>query len=121
MDENPDYNEQNASALPAEIVRIKKEEKLQIYNPEDVDIFYDALSHLDFQGQVSKDYEDNFSLEDSTKIKNLLNQNGHSKNICWNKIFCSSLKEEPPESQTLGHFWDKNWMPLIKNELLFII
>ena len=58
MDENPDYNEQNATALPAEIVRIKKEEKLQIYNPEDVDIFYDAVSHLDFQGQVSKDYED---------------------------------------------------------------
>ena len=68
MDENPDYNEQNATALPAEIVRIKKEEKLQIYNPEDVDIFYDALSHLDFQGQVSKDYEDNFSLQDSTKV-----------------------------------------------------
>ena len=55
------------------------------------------------------------------KIKNLLNQNGHSMNICWNKLLCSSLKEEPPESQTLGHFWDKNWMPLIKNEFLFII
>ena len=42
--------------------------ELQIYNPEDVDIFYDALSHLDFQGQVSKDYEDNFSLQDSTRV-----------------------------------------------------
>ena len=57
----------------------------------------------------------------NTKIKNLLNQNGHSMNICWNKLLCSSLKEEPPERQTLGHFWDKNWMPLIKNEFLFII
>ena len=50
-----------------------------------------------------------------------LNQNGHSKNICRNKLFCSSLKEEPPESQTLGHFWDKNWMPLRKNEFSYII
>ena len=50
-----------------------------------------------------------------------LNQNGHSKNICRNKLFSSSLKKEPPESQTLGHFWDKNWMPLIKNEFCFII
>ena len=30
-------------------------------------------------------------------------------------------KGEPPESQALGHFGDKNWMPLIKNEFLFII
>ena len=57
----------------------------------------------------------------NTKIKNLLNQNGHSMNICWNKLLSSSLKEVPPESQTFRHFWDKNWMPLMKNEFLFII
>ena len=38
--------------------RNMKLSELQIYDPEDVDIFYDALSHLDYQGQVSKDYED---------------------------------------------------------------
>ena len=48
--------------------RNMKLSELQIYDPEDVDIFYDALSHLDYQGQVSKDYEDNFSLQDSTKV-----------------------------------------------------
>ena len=38
--------------------RNMKLSELQIYDPEDVDIFYDASSHLDDQGQVSKDYED---------------------------------------------------------------
>ena len=48
--------------------RNMKLSELQIYDPEDVDIFYDALPHLDNQGQVSKDYEDNFSLQNSTKV-----------------------------------------------------
>ena len=48
--------------------RNMKLSELQIYDPEDVDIFYDALSHLDYQGQVSKDHEDNFSLQDSTNV-----------------------------------------------------
>ena len=48
--------------------RNMKLSELQIYDPEDVDIFYDASSDLGYQGQVSKDYEDNFSLQDSTKV-----------------------------------------------------
>ena len=136
MDENPDYNEQNATALPAEIVCMKKEEKLHIY--EEIGKYYNwSMLNMDVKSPVSKQMKMDMrnktayiTIEPQTEEVELthyvdeakeLNQNGHRKNICRNKLFSSSLKEEPPESQTLGHFWDKNWMPLIKNEFLFII
>ena len=136
MDENPDYNEQNGTSLPDELVCMKKEEKLHIY--EEIGKYYNwSMLNMDVKSPVSKQMKMDMknktvyiTIEPQTEEMELthyvdeakeLNQNGHRKNICRNKLFSSSLKEEPPESQTLGHFWDKNWMPLMKNEFLFII
>ena len=127
MDENPDYNEQNATALPAEIVCMKKEEKLHIY--EEIGKYYNwSMLNMDVKSPVSKQMKMDMknkivyiTIERQTEEMELthyvdeakeLNQNGHRKNICRNKLFSSSLKKEPPESQTLGHFWDKNVLPM---------
>ena len=80
--------------------RNMKLSELQIYDPEDMDIFYDALSHLDFQGQVSKDHEDNFSLQDSTNVTAMETAHpvGTKRNQKQHRGHQASLKQETSQN-----------------------